>query len=94
MIVKSETVVAWREGLPLVLGMETPTEARPAQSAARGSRSDSDDEPQQPALECTAHSRRVAGNWASKITEPTAAKYMGDIEIHLHRVGGPSWTTM
>src|SRR5690348_17458815 len=63
MIVKAvDTIVAWHgKGFPLIQGMEdTPWKARSAQSAARGSRSDSDDEPQQPALGCTAHSRRVA----------------------------------
>ena len=62
MIVKAETVIAWhREGFRLFLDVANPPwHGGSPQGAARDSRSDSDAEPQQPALGCTTHSWRIA----------------------------------
>src|SRR5215831_6612995 len=68
MIVKAETVVAWhRKGFGLFwtwrIRRGRPGRPRVPQSAPRtatGPGSDPDAESQQPALGCTAHSRRVA----------------------------------
>src|SRR5690348_2654847 len=94
MIVKAvDTIVAWHgKGFPLIQGMEdTPWKAKSAQSAARGSRFDSDDQPQQPALGCTAHSRRVAET-GHRNHRTSVAKYMVPHRKPPSQSCGPSWT--
>jgi putative transposase len=88
-MVKSETVVAWhRKRLSSILAMEEPErQARKTWCVARGSRSDSDDESQQPTLGAP----RIHGELKLDIetTESTIAKYM----VRSRKPPSQSWRT-